>query len=194
MKSLMIFVLLATWSGRALAEDKPLYVPLRDVNVTYRLIGGQPASPAKEAHLYYSAALNKLRLDEPSQKGYAVIDRGAQQMFVVMAQEHSFVQMPFDPAMARGFILNDDMSFSHAGSDTVAGLPCTKWNVVSTRASGTVCVTADGVMLSGQGKAHDGAISGIEATAVSYAAQPASLFAPPPDFKQIKVPALRVPQ
>jgi hypothetical protein len=96
--------------------------------------------------------------------------------------------------MARGFILNDDMKFTRTGTDTVAGLSCTMWNVVSPRAAGSVCVTADGVMLSGEGKSHDGSVSGIQATAVTYGPQPASLFAPPPDFKQIKLPAVRVPQ
>jgi len=184
------------WSGAAAAQEKPLYLPVRDVTVTYRLISGQGGSQpgrGREAHLFYSAALNKLRLEQPSQKGYAVIDRGSQQMFLVLEDQHSFVEMPFDPGMAGGFILNDQMSFSRAGTDTVAGLACTKWDVVSKRASGSVCVTADGVMLSGQGRAREGAVSGIEATAVTYAPQPASLFAPPPDFKEIKLP-VRLPQ
>ena len=186
-----------SWSGRAAAQDKPLYIPVRDVSVTYRLISekaGVPQGPGREAHMYFSAALNKLRLDQTSQKGFAVIDRGQKQMFVVMTDQRSYMQMPFEAEMARGFILNDEMNFSRVGTDTVAGLSCTTWNVSSPRASGTVCVTPDGVMLSGKGRAKDGAVSGIEATAVTYAAQPASLFAPPPDYKQIKVPALRVPQ
>ena len=177
--------------GVARAQEKPLFVPIRDVTVTYRLTtaASGAAAPGREAHMYFSAALNKLRLDEPAQKGYAVIDRGAQQMLIVMVPQHVYSVLPFDPEMASGFILNDKMQFTRAARATVAGLACTTWNVVSDRASGTVCVTDDGVLLSGRGRQSAGTTTaGLDAVAVSYSAQPASLFAAPPDFVRIDAP------
>ena len=186
----MLACLLVSW--RAVAEEKPLYLPMRDVTVTYRLTTESPGTTAppagREAHMYFSAELNKLRLDEPTQKGYAVIDRASQQVVIVMPQQRAYSVLPFTPEMASGFILNDQMKFSRTGTDTIAGLSCTRWSVEAARAAGTVCVTTDGVLLSGHGRVREGGVSGLEAISVTYSPQPQSLFAPPADFVRLALP------
>ena len=196
-----VMVLAAALSGVtgsvAMAQEKPLYLPARDVAVTYRLVNEGPgAGPnnGREAHLYYSAALGRLRLDQPSQGGYLVVDLKAKQAVLVMKGMHAWTTVPFDPAMLEGVMLNDRMQFTRTSSDQVAGLPCTGWNVMSRRASGTVCVTTDGVILKGRGKQEGGTISGLDATSVNYATQPPALFQPPPDFRQVTIPNIPPPQ
>jgi len=177
---------LVTLAGIGVARaEQPLFLPLRDVNVTYRLVSGEAASAPREAHLYFSAAGQLMRLDEPGRPGYAVINRASQTVLVVLPGRKQYGTIPFDPEMAAGFILNDQMQFSRIGSDTVAGLRCNTWSVHSQRAVGAVCITDDGVMLRGNGQSTTGGISGLEAISVNYGPQPPSLFVPPPDYKPI---------
>lgn len=174
-------------AGAAKAEgEHPLYLPTRDVAVTYNL-DRQTAGAPKQAHMYYSASADKLRLETPTQRGFVIIDRVAKTMTVVMAPQHIYFQTPLDPEMAAGFILNADMKFVRGKAETIAGQHCTDWDVQSSRATGTVCVTDDGVLLLGRGKDKDGSGGGLEATEVNYAPQPASLFIPPADFRKIEM-------
>lgn len=165
-------------------EPHPPYLPTRDVAVTYVLDHSGPG-PAKQAHMYYSAADEKLRLEAPNQRGFVIIDRVARTMTVVLQAEHLYVQTPLDPAMASGFVLDGEMRFSRGGSQTIAGQHCTDWQVEGRRGSGTVCVTDDGVLLFGRGQKEGAGGGGFQAIAVSYAPQPASLFTPPPGFRQL---------
>jgi hypothetical protein len=178
--------LLAPGMARAQA-DHPLYLPTRDVAVTYTLDHEGPGAP-KQAHMYFSAGTNRLRLERPNQRGFLIIDRAAKIMTVVMGPQHLYFQMPLDPEMASGFILNGDMKFVRGGSETIAGQNCTDWQVESSRATGTVCVTNDGVLLLGRGKDKNGnAHGGLQAAEVSYEQQPLSLFVPPAGFTQIDI-------
>jgi hypothetical protein len=163
--------------------DAPSFLPARDVSVTYRLIGGRGSTP-REAHMFYSASGQKMRLDQASQNGYAVIDRVARTVLVVITARQQYATLPFDDNMASGFILNDRMHFARTGAEMVAGLHCTAWSVQSPRAAGSVCVTDDGVLLRGTGTSSAGIVSGLEAVSVTYAPQPASLFAAPAGYTQ----------
>lgn len=174
-------------AGAAAADEHPPYLPTRDVAVTYSLDRQNPGAAPKQAHMYYSAGSDKLRLETPNQRGFVIIDRPAKTMTVVMAPQHIYFQTPLDPEMAVGFILNADMKFVRGSNETIAGHPCTDWEVQSSQASGTVCVTDDGVLLLGRGKDKEGAGGGLQATEVSYTPQPASLFIPPADFRKIEM-------
>ena len=170
-------------SGAAAQEDRPLLLPTHDVAVTYALDHAGPGMP-KQAHVYYSASTGKLRLESPGEKQIIIFDRAARTTTMVMMRQRIYFQMPIDPEMELGFMLSPDMKFARGGSETIAGHRCTDWMVQSSRVTGTVCVTDDGVLLLGRGK-EGTAGGGIEAVAVSYAPQPASLFAPPPEFRKI---------
>ncbi len=94
---------------------------------------------------------------------YVIVDRTTQRMTMVMPQDRRYLEMPANDAFARGFVLSDSMRFIRKGSETVAGLKCTQWEVISQEGAGTACVTDDGVLLRGRGSDGKG---GIEATAV----------------------------
>jgi hypothetical protein len=170
------------------APEHPPYLPTRDVAVTYN-IDHEGAGTAKQAHMYFSASANKLRLESPAQKGFVLIDRAAKVMTVVMAPQHIYFESPLDPEMeGGGFILNQQMKFARGASETIAGQTCTDWAVESPRANGKVCVTEDGVLLLGRGKDKEGpGGGGLEAIEVSYAPQPPTLFVPPAGFRKVNI-------
>ena len=171
-------------AGGARAQEHPIYLPTRDVAVTYQLTGG-PGGPPMQTHLFFSAAANKLRIDTPGGAGYTVLDRAGGQRLLVMNQEQAYSAIPLDPSMADGFVLNSHMSYTRAGTDTVAGVPCVNWTVSSSQSSGSACVTEDGVLLRGSGKGPDGSETGLVAVSVQYAPQPAGLFLPPAGFHAV---------
>jgi hypothetical protein len=121
---------------------------------------------------------------------YVIVDRTTQRMVMVMPQDRRFMEMPVNDAFARGFVLNEGMTFVKRGTETVAGLKCTLWEVTSREGAGSACVTDDGVLLRGRGNDGKG---GIEATAVRYGPQPAALFRPPADFTKLEMPAGMAP-
>lgn len=190
--SIGLAALLTGLAGAALAEDHPPLLPTRDVAVTYNVTARQASGP-HEAHLFYSAATQKIRM-EAGRQGYAIFDQAAHRLTMVMPQQQICMVSPISPSMSPGVLLNDRMHFVRKGTDTVAGQPCTNWDVTGDRGSGTACVTADGVLLRVEGRDHDGNSAGLLATAVSYAAQPASLFEPPADFHKMDMPAGMPPQ
>ena len=182
---------LMVWSGVALAQDRPPTAPTRDVLVTYRATGPAQGgrSQPQDLRVATTAGGKLLRVEGmgggQSAGAYVIVDRTTQRMMMVMPQDRRYMEMPANDAFARGFVLNDAMSFTRRGSETVAGLKCTLWEVTSREGAGSACVTDDGVLLRGRGNDGKG---GIEATAVKYGPQPASLFKPPADFSRIEMP------
>jgi hypothetical protein len=179
------------WAGIALAQDRPAVAPTRDVIVTYRatapLQAGRAPAGAQTLRVATTQGGRLMRIEGVGAGGaYVIVDRTTQRMLMVMPQDRRFMEMPADDAFARGFVLNTSMRFERRGAETVAGLKCTLWEVTSHEGAGTACVTDDGVLLRGRGSDGKG---GIEATAVKYGPQPASLFRPPANFTKIELPA-----
>jgi len=179
------------WSGVALAQERPPVAPTRDVLVTYRATApaqaGRPAAPAQSLRVAITQGGRLMRVEGMGAGGaYVIVDRTTQRMVMVMPQDRRYMELPANDAFARGFVLNDAMTFVKRGGETVAGLKCTVWEVTSRDGAGTACVTSDGVLLRGRGNDGKG---GIEATAVRYGAQAAALFKPPADFAKIEMPS-----
>ncbi len=91
---------------------------------------GDPQAP-QTVKMTYSAASGRARIEQPSMPGYMLIDRAGGHLTVVMDQLQTFMDMPFDAKAGAGLLLNDKMGFVRAGTDKVAGLPCTEWDVTS---------------------------------------------------------------
>ncbi len=178
-------------SGAALAQDRPPVAPTRDVVVTYRATapaqaGARVPQGAQNIRVATTQGGRLLRIEGVGAGGaYVIVDRTTQRMVMVMPQDRRYVEMPANDAFARGFVLNESMSFAKRGTETVAGLKCTLWEVTSREGAGTACVTDDGVLLRGRGNDGKG---GIEATAVRYGPQPAAQFKPPADFSRLDIP------
>jgi hypothetical protein len=172
------------------ADDHPPLAPTRDAAVTYRVSDAGKNGKDAILHMYLKAGGNLLRIDTPGNHGYAIIDRRNKRMYMVIDAQRMYVELPAGDIGDRAFMLTDSMKFQRKGTDTVAGLGCTVWDVQAQDGSGTVCVTDDGVTLraSGQGKGGKGE-GRLDAIAVDYAPQPAALFAPPSDYKKMEVPA-----
>jgi hypothetical protein len=176
------FVCLA--AGAATAQEKPPMLPTRDVAVVYRL-----SSPdGKEQHtmkLFATGDGAKLRMESPERPGFMIMDRTDKKVIVVIAERKAYVEGALDPRLGGGFLLNEDMGFTKAGTDTVAGQSCTEWDVQAPQGrTAKVCVTGDGVVLRGQ-SGDDQHTGSIEAVSVAYGPQAADLFQPPADYQKL---------
>jgi hypothetical protein len=195
-----LILLLAT---PALAQQRPLVQPSRDVAVSYQVRGvavpGMPPGPQR-MEVAYSAVEQRLLLASPGYpQGYAVVALAARSILLVLPAARAYIPMPMrGPEMA---LLSGDpgLSFTASGSDRVAGLRCTVWRIVETgaggrpdrqtgsRRGGSACITADGVLLRGD----DGRGGrSVVATSVRYGHQPAARFAVPQGFHRIEMPRL----
>jgi len=175
----------------------PLIHPTRDVAVTYEVHGGPDGTGAPhQIRMFWTDHGNLVRVDVGGPMGWAVIDFARRRMLLVLAAEHSYLQMPLDPDRTPGlFAIPPGTELARVGTRTIAGQGCTLWNVHSPKDSGTVCLTQDGLLLSASGH---GSVSeegqpvsgsgGLRATAVAYGPQDAAMFTPPAGFQAITVP------
>ena len=168
----------------ALAQEKPPTIPLRDVDVTYRMTQPGIVQPGGarvlSQRMRWSLAAGKLRVDPPSPALYMIVDYKARRMAVVRPSERAVLDMS---AAGPGLPVSPGGSFSRLGPEQVAGLACTDWQTLDTGGKAVVvCMTGDGVMLRAS---QDGAVL-LEATSVSYATQDAAAFIPPEGFRHIK--------
>jgi hypothetical protein len=194
MKSLTLAALLASAlmpglvPAPAQAAPAPRYLPQHDAMITYRSTGSDPNVPASLS-IRYSADLGRLRI-EGVPLGYVLVDQRMERVELVLPQPRLVIELPPGGGLAEGFILSADLHFSQIGKDTVIGRACTLYDVTADhdRAHGRVCLTADGLLLRGEGQGRDGRTASIEAVAVALGAQPVGLFAPPDGYHVVALP------
>ncbi|HTU56092.1 MAG TPA: hypothetical protein VMF62_19165 [Acetobacteraceae bacterium] len=178
-------VLLVFGAASARADDQPPLVPTRDVAVTYHVQDPQGAS--RIVHMYFDAADQRVHIDMSSQPGFLVIDHKSGEVTMVNSATHSYIQVPAPPAMGNLMFRTPDLHLVRQGTQTVAGFPCTVWEMSqSGHSGGDACITTDGVVLSGRPANAPSPDTGIQATAVSYGPQPADLFAAPAGYQRIQ--------
>ena len=173
-------LLLLVMAGGAAAQERPVVVPTRDVDVSYR------AGPV-EQRMRWLATEQRLRIDPPGNGLFMIVDYRTRRMQVVRQSDRKVVEMP-SPAGFPG--QQPGTGYTRRGAGSVAGLPCTEWQ--TTDAAGDealVCFTGDGVML----RAARGSTILVEATRVAYAAQDPADFQPPAGFTTIEPPPLPGP-
>ena len=176
----------------ARAQEHPMFLPDRDVAVTYQLSSG--SAGGQTTHLYFSSSANALRIDTPNNAGFTVLDRTAGRRVMVMNDQSAYAAVPLDPGTDTGFVLNSSMTYRRQGPGSVADIACTRWSVTSPQVTGEACVTEDGVLLSGSGRQlGGGADTSLTATSVDYAPQPASLFQPPAGFRKLDPSQIPMP-
>ena len=167
----------------AMAEERPAFPPARDVAVTYKVNSSQ-IKTAPEVVLRYSAAADRFRV-EGGLPGYVLVDRRAGHASIVLERLGVIMDAPPRAGLDQAFLLENGKHFVRKGGDTVAGQQCTIWEVGGDSASGSACVTADGVVLRASGHDRKGRSGSIEATHVDYAQQAETLFFPPPDLHKV---------
>ena len=142
--------------------------------------------------IHYAAGTGKLRIEAPNGRGYAIIDKEAGRMIMVMTQAQAFMEMPRQmgggPDLMSQFE-TANATFSKNGTDTVAGIACTLYDVSDRDGKARVCLTDDGVVLRVRGDDAEHHTR-LEAIKVTYAEQPAALFEPPPGYRKVDIPTM----
>ena len=186
MRNLLLLVLTIVFANVAEAADTPRYLPGRDAAITYRSTGTDAQIPPNLTIRYFAAG-DRLRI-EGGPLGYLLVDRTMERIELVMPQPRLVVEMPQGGGITDGFILGNNLKFTRTGTDNVIGRPCTTYDVSADRARGRVCLTADGLLLRGEGQGRDGRRAAIEAVSVALATQPAGLFSPPDGYRMMAIP------
>jgi hypothetical protein len=174
-------------SAPAAAQQRPTFPPTRDVAATYRASISGPGAP-QEFVLRVEAATGRARL-EGELPGYVLVDLKSRRASIVVERMGLMVDVPPDAGLEQAFVLENASRFTRKGTDTVAGLRCTVWDIVADAASGTACVTADGVVLRAAGHDRKGRTGSLEATRVQYGRQAEALFFPPPNVHRLDIAA-----
>ncbi len=176
MRLAIVAILLA---APALAADRPPTIPLRDVDVTYRIAqpveGGAPLSQ----RMRWLVATGRLRVDPPSPGLYMIVDYTAKRMSVVKLADRAVLDVP---TVAPGLPGAPAGAYAVRDAAVVAGLPCTNWLTTDAAGQDTLlCLTPDGVML----RASQRGQTLLEAVSVSYGPQDPAAFTPPDGFHHV---------
>jgi hypothetical protein len=191
-----VAVLLAL-AAPAAAQERPVFPPTHDVAVTYRVTLAQPNTPP-ELVMRYSAAKDRFRVEGglPGARvsgtnltGYVLVDHKSGRASLVIEQLGVMMDAPPRAGLDQAFLLENGRRFVRQGADTVAGLRCTVWTVEGDTASGTACVTAEGVVLRAGGHDRKGRAGSIEATQVEVGPQAEALFFPPANVHRLDLAA-----
>jgi hypothetical protein len=177
--------------GAAPGEHPPLR-PAHDVDVTYALnarglgaadqAGGGHAGEGGGATLHerlrWQAATQALRLDPPTAGLYVIIDLAAKRMTTVRTADKTVIEMPA-PDNVTGIPDSAAAAAVRRGTDTVAGLACTEWDMTDAADEAVqLCLTEDGVLL----RARAGDRTLLSAEKVLYGPLDADLFRVPADY------------
>jgi len=174
----LLLVLLAAPPAGA-ADPAPIYLPTRDVAVSYQ-VSGRAAQQVHSLLARYSAARNLLRLDTDDRgMGFVLVDLLARTAKLIVPSVQQAVDLPLARDRRAALLFGDGLRFTRRGTARILGRTCVNWDVQADRDSATVCLTADGVLLRAQGRGGEAADSSLLATKVEDAPQSPSLFRMP---------------
>ena len=169
---------------------RPLTLPSRDVAVTYEVSGmaadALPGGAPGVLRLAWDAGGRRLHVGADARSQAAIVNLTEGKAVILDEGSHAAITLPLG-ARAMDSIALSGARFQRGGTERVAGHDCTDYAVQDPRGSGTLCLTADGVPLRGDGT-WGGQAGRFVATRVKYGAQPDSLFHPPPGFMQLSLP------
>ena len=179
---LAALVLLAVLVGTAAAaQDRPLVQPTRDVTVTYRVEGAAadaiPGGISGPLRLSWDAAHQRLRAEADGRPQAVLVDLPHRTATMLDTAMRAVVALPLREKDLQALTLAG-ARLTRRGSGDVAGRACTNWDVQASRGAGTVCLTADGVALRGEGMVN-GRQGSFTATDVVFGPVPPELFAVP---------------
>jgi hypothetical protein len=169
---------LAAWLCAAADAEHPLLRPVQDVDVTYALDAG--GGTTLHERLRWDAAAQQLRIDPPTTGLYVIIDLAARRMRTVRTAERTVIEMAA-PDNVTGMPDSAAAAAVRQGTDTVAGLACTEWDMTDAAGEAArLCLTADGVLL----RARTDGRTLLSAETVHYGALDAMLFQVPAGYVQ----------
>lgn len=188
--ALALLLLPALAVAQERAAERPPTLPSRDVAVTYQVSGAAaealPGGAPGALRLAWDAAGQRLRVGADGRPQAAIVDLTEGSAVILDRGLHTALTLPLGARAADGIALSG-AHFRRRGTEQVAGYACTDYAVQDQRGSGTLCLTADGVPLRGNGT-WGGRPGRFVATQVDYGAQPDGLFRPPPGFVQLSLP------
>ncbi len=146
----------------AAGDERPVLRPLHDVDVTYALDAGHGI--IVQERMRWDVAARMLRVDPPTKGLYVIIDLAARRMRTVQIAQQAVIDMAAPEGVA-GMADSAAAGAARRGTDTVADLACTDWDITDAAGQATcVCLTEDGVLL--RAKAGDRTL--LEAVTVQY--------------------------
>jgi hypothetical protein len=190
--ALTLLLLPALAAAQERAGDRPPTLPSRDVAVTYQvsgvaadaLSGGAPGA----LRLAWDATGRRLRVGAEGLSQAAIVDLTEGRAVILDRAVRTALTVPLGARTAEDIALGGARFRRRSfGTEQVAGYACTDYAVQDRHGSGTLCLTADGVPLRGDGT-WGGRAGRFVATQVDYGAQPDGLFRPPPGFVQLSFP------
>jgi hypothetical protein len=184
----------AAFAATAAAQDNrpPPMAPKQDVTVEYSLkrISTEGVAEQAQSKISTAAGGQRIRIEGmmAAGSGTMIFDRANGRTTVMMDAERTYAEMSSSTVL---FQWNVDMLESvRKGTDTVAGVNCTVYEMQGNQKTSTVCVTDGGVMLRNEANGPNGQVL-MMATSVSYAALADAVFQPPPGYQ--KAPPSTVP-
>lgn len=185
----VLLVLLAALPAFA-AGQRPSVLPLRDVAVEYR-VTGRSFQDIRNVAARYSVAAQRLRLDTDDRAmGYLLVDPRSRMARMVVPGINQYVELTLAKDRRANMLFNDRLDFTRRGKATIAGLPCTLWDVRGGRDTARACITDDGVILRAEGTGGEAAGNTLEATRVTFAPQSEAMFRLPQGSGQLSIQSL----
>ena len=169
------------------AGEHPLYMPSRDVTVTYDVEPEGAPSPQRVKVLFAGNG-RLMRIDAPDGQGSTIMNRDRQVMQIVIGPAKVYMDVPESQQQRSPFLLDPSMQYTATGTATVAGLPCTTWSIITSPGTAHACVTADGVVLSEDGVDSQGARGHLVARTVTYGPIQPAAFEPPAGYTRVAHP------
>jgi hypothetical protein len=169
----------------AVAQQRPITIPTRDVDVTYHMAG--PANEQLTQRMRWLAAQQVLRVDPPTPGLYMLEDYRAHHMQIVREPTRQVIDINATAASFPGGTAGPNGgTYTRGSDDRIAGIPCTNWETRDAASEPTtVCFTADGVML----RAQSGGRTLVEAVSVQYGPQDPAAFRVPDGYTHMQQPA-----
>ena len=127
-----------------------------------------------------------MRVAADGQPQAAILDLAEHRAVILVGAMHAAITVPLRAADTASIALKG-ARFRRTGVAEVAGHACTEYAVQDQHGAGTLCLTADGVPLRGDGT-WNGQAARFEAMSVTYAKQPDANFQLPPGYLQLAMP------
>jgi len=181
-KSTLLALTLAALPSLAFAATPPSSLtPATDAAITYgvQMVG----KPGGVMSVSWKADSGRVRVESMMFPGWLLLQPRDNKATMVVDAQRAAMQMPPEVAQRGAPRVPPGAMLTEAGTDTVAGLPCTLWNYESaSEGTGTLCVTEGRLMLRTVAKTHSGEEIRIEAQTVSTGPQDAARFTVPDGY------------
>jgi len=189
---IMVAVASTSFAGTLAAQDRPPAMePPTDATIQFdtRHISKEGVAELYQMRLYVAAGGMRVRADGgpvPSDRGYMIFDGVNHRAFKVSDTERTYTELPFAGGLFR---YDEGMKSVRKGTDMVAGVACTIWEMQGAQKTATKCITNDGVLLRVEGNGPEGHEM-MTATLLSRARLTDDIFQPPVGYKKL-LPTLK---